>query len=87
MKVLKDYVVLTCREGEEKKTDSGILLPTEAQDIDESTEEKIVAVGEDVKSFAVGDKVLFKRHMFQQYFVEKKNLLIGKEEGIIAILT
>lgn len=86
MRVLKDYVVLTCKEGEEKKTDSGILLPTETQDIDESTEERVVAIGESVKSFAVGDKVLFKRHLFQQYFVEKKNLLIGKEEGIIATL-
>mgnify|MGYP001614587620 FL=1 len=87
MRVLKDYVVLTCQEGEEKKTTSGILLPSETQEIDESTQEKVVARGDDVSpSIGVGMTVLFKRHMFQQYFVEKKNLLIGKEEGIIAVL-
>ena len=87
MRVLKDYVVLTCKEGEEQKTTSGILLPSETQEIDESTQEKVVARGDYVSpSIGVGMTVLFKRHMFQQYFVDGKNLLIGKEEGVIATL-
>lgn len=86
MKVLKDYIVLTCKEGEDTKTESGIFIPTEAKDIEESTIEKVVAVGTGVENIKVGEKVLFKRHMFQQYFVDKKNLLIGKEEGVIATL-
>ena len=87
MRVLKDYIVLTCKEGEEQKTASGILLPSETQDIDESTQEKVVAKGDDVSpSIGVGMTVLFKRHTFQQYFVGGKNLLIGKEEVIIATL-
>lgn len=86
MKVLKDYIILSCSEGEEKKTESGIILSSEVQEIDDSTEETVLDVGADVKDTKKGDKVLFKRHLFQQYLTGGKNILVGKEEGIIAIL-
>lgn len=86
MNVLKDFVVLSSSEGKEKKTDSGIIIAVVAQEIDDSTIEKVAHVGPDVKTVKPGDKVLFQRHLFQEYTVEGKNYLIGKEVGLIAVL-
>lgn len=86
MKVLNEYVVLSCKEGEEEKTASGIIVPVETREIDDSTQETVLAVGEKVKGVKEGDRVLFKRNLFQLFEVEKKSLLVGKEEAIIAVL-
>lgn len=79
-------MVLSCSEGQDMKTESGIIVPIDNREADDSTQEVVLAVGPDVKTVEVGQKVLFKRHLFQVYEIEKKNHLIGKGEGIIAVL-
>lgn len=86
---LRDYVVLEEVNKGEKILDSGLVL-TGREDTPESPRAKILAKGSEVsKDIQVDQIVLFKPHMFDQFYPEidgKVRYLIGKEEAIIAIL-
>ncbi|MBM4177246.1 co-chaperone GroES [Candidatus Gribaldobacteria bacterium] len=80
---------------EEEKTKSGILLPQTA-DVEGPKEAKVIAVGpgKTIKgekvpvAVKVGDKVLYsKPYSASKIKVEEKELLIVKEEDILAILS
>lgn len=54
---MEEYVVLEQDKAEEK-TASGLFLPQAAQEKPKTA--KVVAVGEDVKSVKIGDRVIYK---------------------------
>jgi len=88
---LSDRVVLKVLEAEEK-TKGGIVLPDTAKE--KPQEGKIVAVGTgkivDGKQVAldvkVGDKVLYGKYSGTEITVDSEELLILKEEDILAIV-
>lgn len=79
-----DYVVLTATSVGEQKTASGIILADNAN-IEESPVEEVIAVGPDA-SVKVGDRVLFKWHLFDERLIKGTRYLVGKEEGIIGTI-
>ena len=88
---LSDRVVLKVLEAEEK-TKGGIVLPDTAKE--KPQEGKIVAVGTgkivDGKQVAldvkVGDKVLYGKYSGTEITVDSEELLILKEEDILAVV-
>ena len=88
---LGDRVVLKVLEAEEK-TRGGIVLPDTAKE--KPQEGKIVAVGkgrvQDGKQIPlepkVGDKVLFGKYSGTEITIDGEELLILKEEDILAIV-
>lgn len=81
IKPLADRVVAT-REAVQTKTASGIFLP-------DSSKEKpviaiVLAVGPDVKSLAVGDKIVYKEYSTTELKVDGTEYLIVKEEDVLA---
>ncbi|MFA6136091.1 MAG: co-chaperone GroES [Candidatus Paceibacterota bacterium] len=92
LKPLSNRIVLE-PVGEEKVTQSGIVLPesSEAKPI----KGKIVAVGPGKKndkgevismSVKVGDLVLFKKYGPDEMEIEGKKYLVGDEDDILAII-
>lgn len=87
---LQDYVVI-----EEKQVEStaGIILPEDA-DIEATGQGTITALPDSNYSVATlykppyttGDLVLFKRHTFDEFEVDGKKVLLGRQEHIIAVL-
>lgn len=83
IKPLADRVVATLEEVE-AKTASGIYLPDNAKE--KSTIAKIVAIGPDVKSLAVGDRIIYKQYQTTELKVKGCEYLIIKEEDVLATL-
>lgn len=92
-KPLSNHVVLEPLE-EEKKTDSGILLPDTAEK-GKPVRGKVIAVGSGKlsdsgqrlpMSVKVGDVVLFKKYGPDEVELDEKEYLIGDEDDILAIL-
>lgn len=84
---LRDYVVLKDKVVE--PTESGLIL-VESADLEPSNEGVVVKLPPaglfQAPPFKEGDAVLFKRHMFEEYTVNKEKFLLGKQEGVIAVL-
>jgi len=68
---MDEYVVVE-QEKARTKTASGILLPESAQEKPKTA--KVVAVGSDVKSVKVGDRVIYKNEY------EATTLKVGEDE-------
>ncbi len=90
---LNDKVVVK-RLAAEERTKSGIIIPDTAKE--KPDEGKIVAAGEglrkeDGKRIAldvkVGDKILFGKWAATEIKIDGEELLVMKEEDIIAVLT
>lgn len=89
---LLDKVVAKEIKLTEKKTESGILLPTSAQEKPITAE--IIAVGpggfidgEDVKmQVKAGDKILFNRYVGSDFKIENENFIILKQADILAVI-
>lgn len=88
---LQDYVVI-----EEKQVEStaGIILPEDA-DMEATGQGTIVALPDNTLQmtstfykppYAEGSQVLFKRHTFDEFEVDGKKVLLGRQEHIIAVL-
>ena len=90
IKPLMDKVVLELEA--EEKTESGILLPSSAQE--KPMIATVVAVGEggfvdgnEVKMLVkVGDKVLFSKYAGSEVKLENKKYVVVKQADILAIL-
>lgn len=90
---LGDRVVLE-REESESKTAGGILLPSSAQN--KPARGKVVSVG-DGRQLAngkkaplqvkVGDRVLFASYAGDEFKVDGRELLLLREEDVLAIIT
>ena len=90
---LSDHVLIEPNKNE-KKTESGILLP-ETIDKDRPEQGKIIAVGPGRKDpkgtlvpmeVKVGQEVIFSKYGPNEIKVDNKEYLIAKEENILAII-
>ncbi|MBI2798393.1 co-chaperone GroES [Candidatus Saccharibacteria bacterium] len=80
---LGDRVVLEQVELEEK-TAAGIILPDSAKE--KPSEGKVLAVGTEVKEVKAGDRVLYSKYGPTEVKVDGKELMIVKEEDILAVM-
>lgn len=91
IKPLLDKVVLEQLETEQK-TESGLYLPTTAQEKPELA--KVVAIGDggfvdgaEVKMLvSVGNKVLYNKYAGSEYKIDGKKYIIIKQADILAIV-
>lgn len=80
---LADRIVARQMEAE-AKTAAGILLPDSAKEKPLMAE--VQAVGKDVKEVKVGDKVLYKQYKADEVKVGSQELLLLKEEDVMAVV-
>ncbi|MBQ1193622.1 MAG: co-chaperone GroES [Lachnospiraceae bacterium] len=81
---LGDRLVLKQCAAEET-TKSGIVLPGQSQE--KPQEAVIVAVGKDVKAeLSEGDKVIYSKYAGNNVKVDDEELMIIKEEDILAVI-
>jgi chaperonin GroES len=83
-KPLKDRVFASYTE-ELSKTAGGLYIPDSAKEKPQSG--KVEAVGDDVKSLKVGDKILFDRYSGSKINIDNIEYLIIKEEDVLGILS
>ena len=76
-----DYVVAQTEEAA-TKTASGLYLPGGAQEKPKVA--KILAVGKEVKSVKVGDKIIYKSYSQTEIKVDGTEYLLVKEEDVLA---
>lgn len=81
IKPLADRVVAV-REEAKTKTASGLYLPDNAKEKPVVAEVK--AVGPDVKTLKVGDKIVYKEYSTTELKVGDTEYLIVKEEDVLA---
>ena len=86
---LQNYVLL--EELIAKSGDSPILIADDAN-IERPALAKVLEVGQQIgngllnPSFKNGDTVLYQRHLFEEVTLDKKKFLIGKSDGIVAVI-
>jgi chaperonin GroES len=78
---LADYVVALPEEAE-AKTASGFYVPESAKEKPKTS--KVVAVGKEVKSVKVGDRIVYGGYTNTDIKVDGKDYQIIKEENIYA---
>ena len=83
IKPLADRVVAV-REQAQTKTASGIFLPDNAKE--KPVLATVVAIGPDVKSLAIGDKIVYKEYSTTELKIDDKEYLIVKEEDVLATI-
>jgi len=83
-KPLKDRVFVSYTE-EMEKTAGGLYIPDSAKEKPQSG--KVEAVGDDVKSLKVSDKILFDRYSGSKISIDNTEYLIIKEEDVLGILS
>lgn len=81
IKPLADRIVAV-RETAATKTASGIYLPDNAKE--KPVLAVVEAVGPDVKSLKVGDKILYKEYSTTELKIDGTEYLIVKEEDVLA---
>lgn len=81
LKPLADRVAAV-RETAATKTASGIYLPDNAKE--KPVLAKVVAIGPEVKSLKVGDKIIYKEYSTTELKIEGTEYLVVKEEDILA---
>jgi chaperonin GroES len=78
---LADYVVAE-PEKAEAKTASGFYLPDAAKEKPQTS--KVVAVGKEVKSVKVGDRIIYKSYSSTDIKHSGTDYILVKEEDILA---
>jgi chaperonin GroES len=81
IKPLADRVVAV-REVAATKTASGIYLPDNAKE--KPVLAIVAAIGPDVKSLKVGDKIVYKEYSTTELKIDGTEYLIVKEEDVLA---
>jgi len=81
IKPLADRVVAT-REEAVTKTVSGLYLPDNAKE--KPVLAKVMAIGPDVKSLKIGDKIVYKEYSTTELKINDIEYLIVKEEDVLA---
>lgn len=84
IKPLRDQVVVQPTTKEEKRK-SGIILPDTAEK-EKPEQGKVIAFGPKVKDLKKGDLVLFTQYAPNEIKVNNKELLVVKEEDILAVI-
>lgn len=78
---LQDFILL--KIVEEPK---GNIVVAELADVEPTTKAKVISLGDKVTlDIKVDDEVLFKPHLFDNVVVNGDTLLIGRQDGIIAL--
>ena len=83
IKPLADRVVAV-REKAQTKTASGLYLPDTAKE--KPVVASVVAIGPDVKTIKVGDKILYKEYSTTQIKIDETEYLIVKIEDVLATI-
>ena len=83
IKPLADRVVAV-RQEMQTKTASGIYLPDNAKE--KPVLATVVAIGPDVKSLAVGDKIVYKEYSTTEFMINDTEYLIVKEEDVLGTI-
>ena len=83
-KPLKDRVFVSYT-AELEKTAGGLYIPDSAKEKPQSG--KVEAVGDEVKSLKVGDKILFDRYSGSKINLDSVEYLIVKEEDVLGVLS
>ena len=83
-KPLKDRVFVSYTE-ELEKTAGGLYIPDSAKEKPQSG--KVEAVGDEVKSLKIGEKILFDRYSGSKISIDNTEYLIIKEEDVLGILS
>lgn len=83
-KPLKDRVFVSYTD-EMEKTAGGLYIPDTAKEKPQSG--KVEAVGDEVKSLKVGDKILFDKYSGSKINIDNTEYLIVKEEDVLGILS
>ena len=78
---LADYVVAQQEEAE-TKTASGLYIPGGAQEKPKVA--KVLAVGKEVKSVKVGDRIIYGGYSNTDIKLDKETYMLVKEENIYA---
>ena len=76
--------VVAVREAAETKTASGLYLPENAKE--KPTFAVVKAVGPDVTTIKVGDKIIFKEYATTELKVAGTEYLVVKQEDVLATL-
>lgn len=84
IKPLADRVVAV-REEAQTKTASGIYLPEASKE--KPVLAKIVAVGPEVKTLKVGDRIVYKEYATTDLKIDSAEYLVVKEEDVLATLS
>ena len=82
-KPLKERVFVSYAE-ELEKTAGGLYIPDTAKEKPQSG--KVEAVGDEVKSLKVGDKILFDKYSGSKIKLDNVDYLIVKEEDVLGVL-
>lgn len=90
LRPLNDRIVVEFIEEEEKKTESGIVLPDTAKK-EKPQQGKVVAVGkgskdEDLESVEVGDVVVFDKFAGTKVNLEDDEYIILSLEDVLAVI-
>jgi chaperonin GroES len=80
---LKERVFVSYTD-ELEKTAGGLYIPDSAKEKPQSG--KVEAIGGEVKSLKVGDKILFDKYSGSKIKLDSKDYLIIKEEDVLGIL-
>jgi chaperonin GroES len=83
VKPLSNYVVAK-QTAVQKQTAGGFYLPDSATEKPKVAE--VVAVGKEVLEVAVGDQILYKSYGPSEFRVNDEELLIIKEDDILAVV-
>ena len=83
IKPLADRIVAV-KEEAKSQTASGLYLPENAKE--KPVAAIVKAVGPDVKSVKVNDKILYKEYSTTDFKIDRVDYLIVKEEDVLAIL-
>lgn len=83
IKPLADRVVAV-REQAQTKTASGIYLPESSKE--KPALAKVTAVGPDVKTLKVGDRIVYKEYATTELKVDGTEYLLVKEDDVLATL-
>ena len=87
MKVLRNNIVIKLIDDDiglkDRKTSGGIFLPEKTRRI--SSQGKVIAIGDEVKSVKVGDLVLYGSYTQQDFFCNLEELAIVNEDNILLI--
>jgi chaperonin GroES len=79
---LADRLIAKPLEATEKNA-AGFFIPDSAKEKPQMGE--VIAVGKDVKEIKVGDQVVYSQYKPDQIKVDGKDLLIMKEEDVLAV--
>jgi chaperonin GroES len=73
--------VVAVREEAQTKTASGIFLPDSSKE--KPVIARVVAIGPDVKSLKIGDKIIYKEYSTTDIKIDRSEYLIVGEEDVL----